>query len=87
MERPGGVPERGPEFRKGLERMADREYDGRGVVGMTFAAFMLVLIGIFEALDGLAAIIKDQFFVPTPNYWISLDVSAWGWITCSSGSW
>lgn len=60
--------------------MADREYDGRGVVGVTFAAFMLVLIGIFEALDGLAAIIKDQFVVPAPNYWITLDVSAWGWI-------
>jgi hypothetical protein len=62
------------------------EYDtgarpsGWVVGGITFASTMMVLIGIFQAFAGLAAIINDDFFVVTKNYAFDLDVSAWGWI-------
>jgi hypothetical protein len=36
--------------------------------------------GIFQVIDGLAAIIKDDFFVVTDNFAFDLDVTAWGWI-------
>lgn len=45
-----------------------------------FAATMMVLVGVFQALEGLAAILNDQFFVVAPNYTYAVDVTAWGWI-------
>ena len=57
-----------------------QEVSGWAVGGMTFAAVMLVLIGSFQVIDGLAAIFGDSFFVVTTNYTFDLDVTAWGWI-------
>jgi hypothetical protein len=48
--------------------------------GITFAACMLLLIGAFQVVAGLAAIIDDEFFVVTRNYTFDLDTTAWGWI-------
>jgi hypothetical protein len=48
--------------------------------GITFAATMMILIGIFQAIAGLVAIIDDQFYVVTRNYTFDLDVTAWGWV-------
>ena len=53
---------------------------GWTVGGITFAGTMLVLIGFFQAINGLAAIIDDEFFVVTANYTFDVDVTAWGWI-------
>jgi len=50
------------------------------VGGITFAGTMLILIGMFQAIDGLVAIFNDDFFLVTQNYTFDLDVSAWGWI-------
>ncbi|WP_113698880.1 DUF7144 family membrane protein [Nonomuraea lactucae] len=44
-----------------------------------FAAIMMMIVGFFEALEGLAAVIRDTFYVPTPNYVYAVDVTAWGW--------
>ena len=53
---------------------------GWAVGGITFAAILMVMVGTFQALEGLAAIIDDQFYVVTKNYAFDLDVTAWGWI-------
>jgi hypothetical protein len=53
---------------------------GWTVGGITFAGTMLVLIGFFQAINGLAAIFDDEFFVVTANYTFDVDVTAWGWI-------
>jgi hypothetical protein len=53
---------------------------GWAIGGMTFAASMMVLVGCFQALTGLAAILNDDFFVVTRNYAFDLDTTAWGWI-------
>ncbi len=59
----------------------DREpVSGWASGGVTFAACVLTLIGFFQVIDGLAAIIDDNFFVVTQNYTFDLDTSAWGWI-------
>src|SRR6266700_6790425 len=51
--------------------------DGWGMV--VFAGVMMVMLGIFHALEGLTAILKDEFFVFTPtNYLISVDLTGWG---------
>jgi hypothetical protein len=50
------------------------------VGGLTFAGTMMILIGFFHAINGLAAIFEDEFFVAAANYAFDLDVTAWGWI-------
>ena len=53
---------------------------GWAIGGLTFAATMLVLIGIFQVIAGLVAIFNDDFYVLTQNYTFDLDTSGWGWI-------
>jgi len=53
---------------------------GWAIGGMTFAASLLVLVGCFQAITGLAAILNDDFFVVTRSYAFNLDTTAWGWI-------
>lgn len=48
--------------------------------GVVFAATMMIMIGVFQFVQGLAAIIEDSFFVVLPNYAYELDVTTWGWI-------
>ena len=50
------------------------------ISGVWFAASMMLLIGTFEILAGLAAILDDDFFIATHHYTFHLSVSAWGWI-------
>jgi hypothetical protein len=50
-------------------------------VGFTaFAGAMMLLIGIFHAFTGLAAILNDGFLVRRPNYTFDIDITGWGWI-------
>lgn len=58
----------------------DEPVSGWALGGITFAACVLVLIGSFQAIIGLAAIFDDQFYVVARNYTFEFDTSAWGWI-------
>ena len=53
---------------------------GWAVGGITFAATMMIMIGVFQVIAGLVAIFDDDFYVVTQNYTFDLDTSAWGWI-------
>lgn len=48
--------------------------------GLVFAATMLLMVGVWQAFMGLAAIIDDEFFVNVRGYTYEIDTSAWGWI-------
>jgi hypothetical protein len=50
------------------------------VGGLAFAATVMMIIGFFQIIAGLVAIIDDEFYVVTRNYTFDLDASAWGWI-------
>lgn len=45
-----------------------------------FAGAVMLLVGIFQAFAGLAAIFEDEFFVVGANYAYDVDVTTWGWI-------
>ena len=61
--------------------MSDREDVSGWAVGFTvFAAVMMIMVGIWQALAGLIAIFENEFYVPTRNYLFEFDVTAWGWI-------
>jgi hypothetical protein len=57
-----------------------RPLSGWAIGGITFAAVMMILIGVFQVIAGLVAIFDDDFYVVTQNYTFDLDTSAWGWI-------
>jgi hypothetical protein len=63
-----------------MSQYEQRPVSGWAVGGITFAATIMILIGIFQAIAGISAIADDEFFVVTQNYVFDLDVSAWGWI-------
>jgi hypothetical protein len=49
-------------------------------IGVMFAAVMMIVNGIFQIFQGLAAVMTDEFFVTIPNYVVTVDVTTWGWI-------
>ena len=49
-------------------------------IGVMFAATMMIVGGIFQIFQGLAAVVTDEFFVTLPDYVVRMDVSTWGWI-------
>ena len=45
-----------------------------------FAGVVLVMIGFFQAVAGLVAIVNDEFYVVGQEYIFQFDVTTWGWI-------
>jgi hypothetical protein len=45
-----------------------------------FAAFMMIIVGSFQMISGLAAIFDDQFYVKVGDYLLDVDVTVWGWV-------
>jgi hypothetical protein len=51
------------------------------VGGLTmFAVVMMLIVGILQALNGIAALFNDKVYVTTPNYIYAFDLTGWGWI-------
>ena len=61
-------------------RPAEDDISGWAAGGIIFAATILIMVGVFQAIAGLVAIIDDEFYVVTRNYTFDLDTSGWGWI-------
>ena len=59
---------------------ADQATSGWAVGLILFAAVMMLMTGVFQALAGLIAIFENDFYVATRNYLFRFDVTAWGWI-------
>jgi len=64
---------------------ADRHAEGRGYGMVIFAAVMLAVIGLFNLLDGIAAIAKSSFFIGGAHYVVG-DLRAWGWVMTIFGA-
>ena len=45
-----------------------------------FAGVMLILIGIMDFIQGLVAVVNDEFYVNDEDWVAKFDVTAWGWI-------
>ena len=62
------------------EQSPGSSLSGWAVGGITFAVVMMLMIGVFQIINGLVAIIDDDFYLRTENYTFNIDTSAWGWI-------
>jgi hypothetical protein len=50
-------------------------------VGLTvFAATMMIIAGVVQAMQGLVALVNDTFYVAGAKWVFEFDVTAWGWI-------
>jgi hypothetical protein len=50
-----------------------------------FAGSMMLLVGVFQTFEGLAAILTKDFFVSTQNYLFQFNITTWGWIHLAMG--
>lgn len=55
-------------------------------IGYTlFASVMLLVIGTFHIVAGIAGIVEDDFYVVGVKWVFELDATAWGWIHLIGG--
>src|SRR5215211_6076583 len=60
---------------------AERADPSAWAIGFTaFAGFIMILLGMFQAMAGLAALLNDELYATTPNYVFKLDLTTWGWV-------
>ena len=45
-----------------------------------FAATMMIMVGVFQAIQGLVALFNDTFYLVGEKWTFQFDVSTWGWI-------
>lgn len=50
------------------------------VGGAMFAATLLIMIGVFQVMAGMAALFENTFYVATQAYVFQFDVTTWGWV-------
>jgi hypothetical protein len=60
-------------------RRAQGEPSGAAVGFILFAAVMMIMAGVFQAIQGLVGIFENEFYVPTRNYLFQFDATTWGW--------
>jgi hypothetical protein len=48
---------------------------------VSFAGILMILIGVFQAIEGLVAIFRDVYFLVTSSgLLLTIDYTAWGWM-------
>jgi hypothetical protein len=50
-----------------------------------FAGIMMIVMGLFNAIEGLVALFRGEYYVVTEQQVLVFDLSAWGWITLLIG--
>ena len=66
-------------------RQTSRARHGEGLGMVVFAAVLLGVVGIFNLIDGIAAIANSHIFIANAHYVIG-DLRAWGWVTLILGA-
>ena len=50
-------------------------------VGLSlFAGVIMIITGLFSAMEGVVALARNEIFVATPRYLFAFDLTTWGWI-------
>jgi hypothetical protein len=58
---------------------SDRQTTSWAVGFILFAAIMMIMVGVFQAIQGLVGIFENEFYVTTRNYLFQFDATTWGW--------
>jgi len=50
-------------------------------VGLSlFAGILMIIGGVFNAMEGIVALVRNEIYVATPRYLFAFDLTTWGWI-------
>ena len=66
--------------------MSQNEPSGWAIGWALFAAVMLITVGCFQVIAGIAAIAEDDIYTKGPDYVLQLDVTTWGWLHLALGA-
>ena len=70
-----------PDNSYGSSAPAHRAHSAGWVVGLSlFAGVMMIIIGVFNAMEGVVALARNEVYAATPRYIFSFDLTTWGWI-------
>ncbi len=64
---------------------ARRHTEGRGYGLVLFASILLLIVGCFNVIEGIAAIANSHVFTANAHY-VFGDLRTWGWITLILGA-
>ena len=53
---------------------------GENTGAVAFAGVLLIMVGLFHALQGIVALANDDIYAVTKNYVFKFDFTTWGWI-------
>jgi hypothetical protein len=59
--------------------------EGRGIGFVFFAGILLLIVGCFNLIDGIAAVARSHVFVGNAHY-VFGDLRAWGWVALILGA-
>ena len=45
-----------------------------------FAGTVMIMVGVFQAIQGVVALFNDTFYVVGQKWTFSFDITTWGWI-------
>lgn len=62
-----------------------RDYSGGAVAVTATAGIFMVMVGGFHVIQGLVALVNDEFFVVGAEYIFEFDLTTWGWIHLIAG--
>lgn len=63
----------------GRAAASTREYSA-GAVGVTvFAGILMIMTGVFHAIQGIVALVNNNFFVVGKDYVFTFNMTGWGW--------
>lgn len=71
----GGMPSSGD--------LESRSSAAAGWVG--FAAVMMIILGVFNVIEGLVALFKNSYYVVAPSGLLVFNLTGWGWIHLAIG--
>ena len=60
--------------------VTESDYSSAAVGWACFAGVMLIMVGVFDIIQGIVALVDDEFFVISNGWVFEFDVTTWGWI-------
>ena len=73
-----------PQSQAGSRPSSPGHEDDRGLGWVVFAGVLLLMVGVMNTIEGIAAIGNAHFFVHNTNY-VFGDLNTWGWIVLCLG--
>ncbi len=63
-----------------MSQRATRDFSEWAVGWTVFAGVMMIIVGTFDVIQGLVAVINDDFYVVTQEWILEFSTTTWGWI-------